>query len=52
MANTEVINLILLTAQDYFHYMLPIIGILSGIVFIFSALMYVTIGLGRRVFKG
>jgi hypothetical protein len=52
MANTDVINLILLTVKDYFTYMLPIIGIMAGIVFIFSALMYVTIGLGRHTFKG
>ncbi len=52
MATSDVINLILVTVKDYFTYMLPIIGIMSGIIFIFTALMYVTVGLGRRTFKG
>lgn len=51
MANTEVINLILETTADMLQYMLPIIGILSGIIFIVSFLLYLTVGLGRRVFK-
>jgi len=52
MANTDVVLLILETARDYFTYMMPIIGILGGIVFIFSAVFAVVFGMGRRTFRG
>lgn len=52
MASSEVVDLIIAMVQDYFEYMLPIIGVLAGITFITSFLMYLTMGLGRRVFKG
>lgn len=52
MANTDVINLIIDTTSQYFVYMLPIIGFLSGITFMVSWLMSVTLGMGRRTFRG
>lgn len=52
MANTEVITIILQLVSQYFVYMLPIIGVLSGITFMVSFLMSVTMGLGRRTFRG
>lgn len=52
MADTGVINLILQVAQSYMIYLLPIIGIMSGIIFIITWLMSITLGFGRRTFKG
>ncbi len=52
MANTDVIEIILNMTREYLFYMLPIIAILSGITFIFSMLYSVTLGLGRRTFRG
>jgi len=52
MANTDVINLIVSTTASYFTYMLPIIGVLAGISFIVSFFYAVTLGMGRRTFKG
>lgn len=52
MANTDVINTIISMCQDYFSYMLPVIAVLAGIVFIVNFLLYVTIGLGKHTFKG
>jgi len=52
MANTDVINLIIQTAASYITYMLPVLGILAGLTFIFSMLYAVTLGFGRKAFKG
>lgn len=52
MANTEVIGLIIDTAQDYFIYMLPIIGVMTGLIYITSFLFAVTLGAVRRTFRG
>lgn len=52
MANTDVINLIISTVADYFTYMLPVIALMAGITFMVSFLMSVTLGMGRRTFKG
>ena len=52
MANTDVINEIIDLVSTYFTYMLPIIGVLAGISFITTFLMAVTMGLGKRTFKG
>lgn len=52
MANTEVINLIMQTVGELVVYMLPVIALLSGLTFIFSFLIYVTMGWSRRIFKG
>lgn len=50
MANTEVIEVIVTSTSDMFTYMLPIIGVLAGITFMFTFLMSVTMGFGRRTF--
>ena len=52
MANTDVINVIVDLTADYFTYMLPIIALLAGLSFIVSFLFSVTMGLGRRTFRG
>lgn len=52
MANTAVIDKILELVTQYFTYMLPIIGVLAGLTFMFSFLYVITMGLGRRTFKG
>lgn len=52
MANTAVIEIILSMTREYLVYMLPIIAVLSGITFIFTMLFSLTIGLGRRTFRG
>jgi len=52
MANTEIIDAILITATQYFVYMLPIIGILAGLNWLASFLMSVTMGMGKRTFRG
>jgi len=52
MANSAIIDLIIANVADMLTYMMPIIGLLSGIIFIVSFFLYVTIGLGRRVFRG
>lgn len=52
MASSDVVNLIVSVATDSMTYMLPIIAVLAGINFIVSWLMSVTMGLGRRTFRG
>ncbi len=52
MANTEIITLIPETTAECLTYMIPIIGILAGINFIVSWLMSVTMGMGKRTFRG
>ena len=51
MANTDVVNLIISTTADFFMYMLPIIAVMSGIIFLVTWLMSITIGLGRKTFR-
>lgn len=48
MANTEIIDLIMATVSEMFVYMLPVIGIMAGIVFITSFLFDVTINAYRK----
>lgn len=52
MANSAVVDLIVSTVTDAMTYMLPIIALLAGINFIVSWFMSVTMGLGRRTFRG
>lgn len=52
MANTEVIDVIMSMVAEYFTYMMPIIGVLAGVTFVVTFLMSVTLGFGRRTFKG
>lgn len=42
MTNTEVIGIIMALAADYLRYLLPIIGVLSGLNFLLSALWAAT----------
>ena len=49
MANTEIIDLILQTTAEMFTYMLPILGVLTGIVFIGSFIYKVTLGSVKRL---
>ena len=48
MANTEVINLILQLTKEMLVYMLPIIGLLSGLMLILSFLLHVTINAVKK----
>jgi len=50
MANTEIIDIIIATTAEAVTYMLPVIGVMTGITFIVSWVMSLTVGLGRRVF--
>lgn len=52
MTNTEVVTLIIELTQDFLIFMLPVIGVLSGISFILTFLFSITMGLGKRTFKG
>jgi hypothetical protein len=52
MASSEVVDQIISLTADFLTYMMPIIGVLAGITFITSWFMSVTIGMGRRTFKG
>lgn len=52
MASTEIVDIIIQLTQEMLVYMLPVIGILAGINFIITWLMSLTLGLGRRTFKG
>lgn len=49
MANTEVINLILQLTKEMLIYMLPIIGLLSGLMLILSFLLHVTINAVKKL---
>ncbi len=52
MANTEVVNQIISMTTDFLTYMLPVIAVLAGINFIVTWFMSITMGLGRRTFRG
>jgi hypothetical protein len=49
VANTEIIDLILEATLSSFTYLLPVIGVMMGIVFIASFVLSLTIGLPRKV---
>lgn len=51
MANTDIVNVIITTTADMIEYLLPIIAIMSGITFILTFLLSVTLGWGNRTFK-
>lgn len=51
MASADVVAQIITMTRDFLAYMLPVIATLAGIGFIISWLMYITVGMGRRVFK-
>lgn len=50
MANSDVVNLIIAGSANMIHYLLPVIGVLAGLTFMFTFLMSVTMGFGRRTF--
>jgi len=52
MANTDVIIIIVQMASDYFKYMLPVIGVMGGIVFMASWLHHSIFGMGSKSFRG
>lgn len=52
MANDQVVNEIISTTANMLEYMLPVIAIISGLTFIVTFLLYVTVGFGRRTFRG
>lgn len=52
MANTDLVVMILETASSFFVYMLPVIGILAGLNFVVSWVMSLTMGMGKRTFRG
>jgi hypothetical protein len=52
MASADVVTQIINMVQDFLTYMLPIIAVLAGINFLITWLMSVTMGLGRRTFRG
>lgn len=52
MANSDVVNLVVTAVTEMFTYMLPVIAFMTGVVFMVSWLMYITVGIGGRVFKG
>ena len=52
MASEEVVLQIIDLTANFLTYMLPVIGILAGINFIVTWLMSITMGLGRRTFRG
>jgi len=52
MASSEVLNLIIGYAGEAFVYLLPIIAFLAGLNFIVTWIMSLTMGLGKRTFRG
>ncbi|MEI7632532.1 MAG: hypothetical protein WCJ60_04410 [bacterium] len=51
MTNTAVVGEILVQVGAFMAFLLPVIGLLAGLQFIFSWLMEIIFGLGRRTFK-
>jgi len=51
MANEDVVDLVITTVRSMIEYTLPIIGVLAGVTFVLSWLMYILFGLGRRIFR-
>lgn len=51
MANEDLVILILQMTASYLEYMLPVIGIMAGIIFVVSFLYAVTLGASRKVFR-
>lgn len=49
MANSEIINLIIQTTAEMVTYMLPVLAILSGLVFVLSFLYQGTFGALKNI---
>lgn len=52
MASSDIVTMIVGFAGEAFVYMLPIIAVLAGINFIVTWIMSLTMGLGKRTFRG
>jgi hypothetical protein len=52
MTNTQVVGEIIAMTQDFLTFMLPVIGVLAGITFVMTLFFNVTLGFGRRIFRG
>ncbi len=51
MAPSDVVNSVVTMTSDFLTYMLPIIGVLAGIMFVTSFFFSLVMGIGRRTFK-
>ena len=49
MANFQVIDIIIQTTAEMVVYLLPVIGLLSGLIFVFSVLYEFTIGAVKSI---
>lgn len=52
MTNTEVVTAIVQLFVDMLDFMVPIIGVLAGLSFVLTWITSVTLGAGRRTFRG
>ena len=52
MTNSEVVAEIVSMTQNLLEYMMPVIGVLAGLTFVLSFFFSVTLGMGRRTFRG
>lgn len=52
MASAEVVTTIIDLVKDMLTYMMPIIALMSGIMFCITWFHSVVFGFGRRTFKG
>ncbi len=48
MASADIVNLIIQLTSDMLIYLLPVIALLSGLMFLMSLLIHVTIGTVKR----
>ena len=48
MASVDIVNLIIELTADMLVYLLPVIALLSGLMFLMSLLIHVTIGSVKR----
>lgn len=52
MTNTEVVGQIVGYMGELLQFMLPIIGVMSGLIFVITFLLSITLGFGKRTFRG
>lgn len=52
MASADIVNQIISMTGEFLSYMMPIIGVMTGIVFIVSLFLEVTLGTVRKTFRG
>ena len=51
MASSEIVDMIIEMTAGFVEYMLPIMAVIAGINFIFTLLVFWTIGFARRSFR-